>query len=393
MSRTAGRSRKRRGPGPRPPRATKASPTKPFPFMELPAEIRRQIYSLALPAQKTPLKSTDWARTSGREDDHDRHYFSMGILASNKAISNEAREVMYGHNSFTVIIQYWKTVFLGRRTIHDHQGFGLFPSATSQGYIKNWQLDLHLEYHDTNITEAVLTLSEELVHIDDLESLKVKFPCLCRISSTFPYNNESCEIYHERVRTVLDALKRLHFTRSVTFIAAHHFDKDEYSKNDHGRFEDFTRPVQCQQPDCPAFTTSLDDLKSFFTSSAPRLLLSSPQRKYLDLKEQAAFCYIHSWYFSRIKSALRNLWYAVAGITLVDGVDDRKYYHYWSEQYPLRLTDMEDWLERLMESEREDMETWDRLIRKFPSLTEKQMPVKNHRERREKRLMAYGERT
>ncbi|KAL8923103.1 MAG: hypothetical protein Q9208_004787 [Pyrenodesmia sp. 3 TL-2023] len=145
----------------------------PFPFMKLPLELRRHIYGLVLPNQKVEASSGGWAAMAGIPNE------SMNLLLVNKQVSDEARTVLYGRNSFTVLISVYKTLVLGSFT-----GLGLKPMQTTPSLpdIKNWQLALwtyrsnvcYMQYQD-----AILSACAELANIPDLQSLKLSLPCLC----------------------------------------------------------------------------------------------------------------------------------------------------------------------------------------------------------------------
>ncbi|KAL8767381.1 MAG: hypothetical protein Q9209_006071 [Squamulea sp. 1 TL-2023] len=279
-----------------------------FPFMKLLPEIRRHIFSLILPAHEILSEPSSWVRME--EDDWIVNPF-MNLLISNKQVSNEACEVLYGLNCFTVIISDYSTTFMGFHSHHDR--FETFPSLSSTKYIKNWQLDLHVgrTRYDSRIRESLLGISEELSKIDSLQTLKVKFPCLCDVTGDSP-ENQSSDRASQTIKFILQSLKRLYFENKVTFIAARPFKKDEYSCWRHGRGESCTHATQCDRPDCLGFLASFDDFKHFLQSpSLPRVGLSDHQRKWLNVKQRATICPWDSFMHSQLMRYLEKLWVSI----------------------------------------------------------------------------------
>ncbi|KAL8789208.1 MAG: hypothetical protein Q9213_001315 [Squamulea squamosa] len=253
-----------------------------FPFMKLLPEIRRHIFSLVLPAYETLSEPNSWVRTE--EDDWIGNPF-MGFLVSNKQVSNEAREVLYGLNCFTVIISDFSTTFMVPiRTMTDSRHFR---------------------------PRLQRSVSEELSKIESLQTLKVKFPCLCDVTGD-PPRNQSSDSTSQTIKFILQPLKRLYFENKVTFIAARPFEKGEYSCWRHGRGESCTHATQCDKPDCLEFLASFDDLKRFLQSpSLPRVGLSDHQRKWLKVKQRATICPWESFMHSQLMRYLEDFWVSI----------------------------------------------------------------------------------
>ncbi|KAL8804103.1 MAG: hypothetical protein Q9200_005956 [Gallowayella weberi] len=137
--------------------------------------------------------------------------------------------------------------------------FEAFPISPSMKYIKHWQFDIHREKRyiedDRYIKDTILGVSEELVGINDLQTLK--------------------------------PLKRLRFKGNVTFIAARRLAvEDEYDWIEpEGPMENCTVPSQCQQPACLKYVSHLDDLKEHMMSSTPSEGLLEQQLQWLEMKE------------------------------------------------------------------------------------------------------------
>lgn len=264
---------------------TQSSPC--FPIMKLPAEIRRHILYLALPAQDAPRHSTEWAVI-------DLPNQSMGVLRASKLLYTEAREILYGLNCFDIAISFFGMTILGLPTRKTH--YVKFPTSPLFNCVRHWQLDLQFEmphedpyqidlawdnYAKTRdwqaMRETIISASEELAKNPSLQSLKVKFPCNCNSDMT-------CERLSELLAVAFDPLKRLHFQASVTFIAAPYL----FGEWLRGNYEPRACNIQCQQPQCLALAASFEELSGFLrdrTAARPRLAFRD--QTWLDLKKRA----------------------------------------------------------------------------------------------------------
>ncbi|CAO1603618.1 hypothetical protein XANCAGTX0491_007200 [Xanthoria calcicola] len=264
-----------------------------FPLMKLPLEIRRHIYSLALPVQDAPLRSTTWTKSVRGNDN-----LCMALLASNKQVSHEAREVLYGLNSFTVVVAFNYTQFLDGS--YEPASYKPFPSTPSIQYIKNWQLDIRpIRNYESRIRAGILDTVEQLAKIGHLQTLKVKIHCFCM--TTGP-----AESLSQFIKLMLQPLKSLHFEKSVTFIAALTSKNHWCCSFSNGRNASCTHAAQCNEPKCLAFVALFDDLKYFLeTASVPRMPLTDEQSKWLDLKQRPI---IWQWYAREKRRDLGILW-------------------------------------------------------------------------------------
>ncbi|KAI4276164.1 MAG: hypothetical protein L6R38_005732 [Xanthoria sp. 2 TBL-2021] len=279
-----------------------------FPLMKLPLELRRHIYSLALPVQDAPLRSTIWTKSVGGNYNH-----CMDLLASNKQVSHEAREVLYGLNSFTVVVSYNYTTFLSHH--YEPGKYEPFPFSPSMKYIKNWQLDLRpVHGHESHLKAGILDTSEELAKIGDLQTLKVKIPCLCKIVRD-PPQIRSSDSLSQTIKLMLQPLKRLHFEKSVTFVAARTSEKYRFCYWTNGRNDSYTHATQCNEPRCLAFVALFDDLKYFLeTPSLPRMHFTDQQRKWLDLKQRPFICRGNRYFPTELRRNLEILWLIVMNV-------------------------------------------------------------------------------
>lgn len=155
--------------------------------MGLPLELRRYFYNLILPSQDVPRRSSEWANTEGTPNQ------CMNILLANKQISEEARSVLYGLNSFTIVVSENAT-FLPR----SRSGLDFQPMLTtlSLGYIKNWQLSVPLgryDEHNDYVRDALLSACAQLANIPILQTLKISVPYLCGyVDRDCGYNDNDC---------------------------------------------------------------------------------------------------------------------------------------------------------------------------------------------------------
>ncbi|KAL8922280.1 MAG: hypothetical protein Q9208_005250 [Pyrenodesmia sp. 3 TL-2023] len=186
-----------------------------FAFLRLPLEIRQEIYRIALPSQDIPVRSRSWADLVGTPND------SMNLLRVNRQVSDEAREVLYGSTSLTVVISANVTRFL--HLVEQASWLRPLPSTPSIRYMKHWQIRLGfasfpLEWSEQYIDEGLLDTSVELSKVPGLQTLKISFPCLCE-----QYSNPSADALdaiHQRMFKALEPLRRLRVRGKVTFIAA-----------------------------------------------------------------------------------------------------------------------------------------------------------------------------
>ena len=264
-------------------------------FLDLPLEIRRKIYHLALPSQNTPPQSALWSSIT----DVPNH--CMSLLLTNHEISAEAREVMYSVNTFTVAVSSLQITFLYHSQLL--QNFRPFKPRAPIHHIKKWQFDLQfdssyrdlpgaasmlaphlgstIEYDQYYIREGVLgTILVMAEQSTDLQRLKIRVPCLCQKRET----TTVCKA-QSAIRRSLEPLTLLKFRGGVTLIAARHEDAR------HGRVLERWKmaDTQCQEGACLAFADSFADVEDVIgNQNVPPLLLSPREKQCMDLKQRTA---------------------------------------------------------------------------------------------------------
>lgn len=270
-------------------RPRKGRPQKPqqpsFPFMKLPLELRRNIYNMVLPSQDVPIRSPEWANMIGTPNKF------MNLLLVNRQISEEARSVLYGLNTFTITIVGGATFVEGSWNTLEPQSLETTPSLR---YIKNWQLRFPLDIHpecgeeNTQIRAAILSTCAELATIPDLQSLKILIPCLCEYAHRYRCsrcrnlkagNGATCrcidiEDIHEDIVYSLAPLNHLRFKHDVQFISM-----------------DWSSPrgnQQCQKSACLSFTASFNSFVTTLRGDSAPLQLTPSQSEWFRLKRHAA---------------------------------------------------------------------------------------------------------
>ncbi|KAI4125376.1 MAG: hypothetical protein LQ338_004299 [Usnochroma carphineum] len=254
-----------------------------FPFLRLPAEIRRYFYALVLPNQDVGIKSGEWA---GDLDGAPNPF--MNLLLVNKQISDEARTVLYGSNCFTIALSEDAARFTGYHK--DAQWFR--PFKQSFPYIRNWQLRLRFDpryrlgspliLNQYYIRQRVNAAVERLAGTPDLQTLKISVPCLCKKGE-----QTSNDTVRDSILFALEPLLPLRFLGKVRFIAAAPTKApcDEVSMPMAALMP--AANMQCQQPACVAFAASFGHITTLLQSSGPRTALTSKQESWLQLKATA----------------------------------------------------------------------------------------------------------
>ncbi|KAL8861292.1 MAG: hypothetical protein Q9178_002164 [Gyalolechia marmorata] len=283
-------------------------------FLNLPLEIRGYLYQMVLPSRDIPMDKQQWSNITGIPNR------SMGLLRVNKQISAEAQNFIYGCNSFTLTVSQESLYFYGHppQALIDHRPFPTTPSIKS---MKNWQIDIqfdpsyhsdwyggtmlapHLEsqlaYDQYYIREGILSASVEMAKAKELQTLKVRFPCLCGMAKK---TRSLVKGVRKAVAFSLEPLQQqLRFKSSVKFIA---------TSSSPAASLPWARPclrqliwasprlrqligevdyVQCQEADCLKFVTSFEYLRRILTSKVlPPSRLTLQQQKWLDLKAYAS---------------------------------------------------------------------------------------------------------
>ncbi|KAL8756518.1 MAG: hypothetical protein Q9199_002882 [Rusavskia elegans] len=291
--------------------------------MQLPTELRLQIYSYALGCKYTPKSLSPWIADCSAPPGG-----CMALLRCNHQIADEVRELLYPQRCFTVeisaVMMFFSSWGLTERskpgtTIDRFETFRPLPST---GYIEHWQLDLQFrapytlsrEMHrylrkfrrwkriDVDrifIREGILEAVAQLAKLETLGSLKIKFPCFCSMDNTkredyddswSPTYFDDLEVPDEEViqliHHVLEPLKTLCFQGPVMFIAAKPLANSSQSV-DSPKYQ--TEDIQCEQAACLAFVTKFDKLAEFLgRSSLPRAQLSAQHHTWLEIKHRAA---------------------------------------------------------------------------------------------------------
>ena len=261
----------------------------PFRILDLPLEIRCQVYRLALPSQNTPRRSSSVASS-----------YCFSLLLANRQICAEAHEFLYGRDPFTVAISADRTYFLHRHDIV--VDFRPFKPIMPMRYIKNWHFDLqfnpsynsydgystarapHLGSSLGNdqyyIREGLLGISAALAEQDtDLQTLSIRIPCLCGKAKEVPDDRARFAVIWS-----IEPLELLKFKSSVTLIATRGEEEGATGTNDRK-----TSPNQCQQKPCLAFADSFADVVAVIRDvGVPPLSLTPRQTHWLQLKKRAA---------------------------------------------------------------------------------------------------------
>ena len=282
-----------------------------FNILEAPIEIRRLIYDFVLPIQDTPRRDNkSWATIENVPNT------SMGLLRANRQISQEALDVLYGSNAFTIFIHPHSAVCFQWSRLETFS-FKQFDPPYPISRIQKWQINLgfnpyyrmftsardyvnadnHLNLpadinRDSSCTrDVVRSIADELIKCPNLKSLKVRIPCVC-----YRHRDNAAGIAEiaEAVRSSISPLGRLAFNGSITFITATSTDivgRSWVQWQDLG-----SGPSQCRQPACLGLAADLKSfLKTLVCPSSPRLQLSSYEREWLDLKRRIPnSCYQHS---------------------------------------------------------------------------------------------------
>ncbi|KAI4220047.1 MAG: hypothetical protein LQ349_008186 [Xanthoria aureola] len=279
-----------------------------FPFMKLLPELRREIYSLVLPQQDVQSRSSGWLTMDETPNDF------MNLLLVNKQVSEEARSVLYGVNTFTMVISEYQTFFLGSFT---EQQFLPFLTKPSLPFIKNWQIALwpnerHMGdqmnwpgpcFHDT-----VLSACSEIAKTQALQKLKLSIPCLCK--RTCEYGGYECHCRKDKSMedtrdiflNLFTPFNQLRFKGKVELVATPEPAEQLWSDENYGtpsRFpESDDRPGytriskyshhQCQEPRCVSFAASFGPVMATLMGDTTPDRLTEHQREWLDLKKRVA---------------------------------------------------------------------------------------------------------
>ncbi|KAL8896250.1 MAG: hypothetical protein Q9192_003186 [Flavoplaca navasiana] len=301
----------RKGPNARVTRSsTKGEAKQPkFPFMDLPLEIRREIYSLVLPEQTPGSRSNGWATMDGLPNEF------MNLMLVNKQVSDEAQSVLYGLNTFTMVISDTNSLILGYL---DKVSFQPLQSPPSLPYIKNWQIALWPEIQDLMCPEleqfafsdAVLSACFNLAKIPGLQTLMIAIPCLCEWFAeelVCDCTNGRCkrpsiEDIHDEFIAILTPLNHLRFKGKVEIVTTpkpppQEWDIIHWWRDDHlpraGNKAGYTELAnhahpQCQHPACLSFAESFIPIATTLMGKTTPLAFTGRHTSWFELKERAA---------------------------------------------------------------------------------------------------------
>ncbi|KAL8934406.1 MAG: hypothetical protein Q9216_005930 [Gyalolechia sp. 2 TL-2023] len=291
-----------------------------FPFMELPLELRRQIYSLILPSQDVPRRSGRWADIVGIPNN------CMNLLLANRQISEEARTVFYGLNSFTMSISRYVASLLGRQQT---------LTSPSLAYIKNWQLCFHSDmdrYEYGHMRDALLQACAALAKVPDLQTLKISIPCFCWYIDRdsflrFGYRNDDAghqdgcrcienegedacccidlEGIHEGVVCTLASLNQLRFKNGFQVITHPLEDRSPQQMIEDPERLSRIWNQQCQKPACLSFASSFEPFGATLRGRSTPLSLISNQAEWLKLEHD-------------VKNIIWGLPWSISGNALCD---------------------------------------------------------------------------
>ncbi|KAL8668465.1 MAG: hypothetical protein Q9168_006901 [Polycauliona sp. 1 TL-2023] len=278
-----------------------------FPFMKLLPELRNEIYSLVLPKRITQSNSGGWVSM----DDTPNEF--MNLLLVNKQVSDEARTVLYGHNTFTMVATKHRTLLLGSLIEHN---FLPFPTKPSISFIKNWQIALWPNYRNlrgksaARFCDAVLSACSQIAKAHELQTLTLSIPCVCehlremRGQCNCPRGRCQCDSQeigeiHENMVALLAPFNQLRFKGKVQIVAAAQPPRRSdagaailrtvsYSQSD-----DKDKQIklsryphhQCQQPLCLSFAASFDPVRAMLMGHTTPLSLTKDQADWFDLKK------------------------------------------------------------------------------------------------------------
>ncbi|KAI4188698.1 MAG: hypothetical protein L6R41_001974 [Letrouitia leprolyta] len=277
--------------------------------MKLLLELRRNIYNLVLPSQDVPLRSNEWANMDGTPNKF------MNLLLVDRQICQEARSVLYGLNTSTIVISEAHSFLPGRQNTPVFQPV---QSETSLGYVKNWQLSLPLSRHaedgeqNEEVRAAIISSCAELATILDLQSLKISILCLCQYRSRDCEGDDSCFTWddadkgtgdacrrvnandiHESIVYSLAPLNRLRFKHDLRFIAKapqpvprtiSSMPRRPESYRDH--LPSFSNE-QCQKPACLSFVSSFECFSAALSGNRTPVPFTTNQCEWLSLRKMA----------------------------------------------------------------------------------------------------------
>ncbi|KAI4252433.1 MAG: hypothetical protein L6R42_007963, partial [Xanthoria sp. 1 TBL-2021] len=233
-------------------------------------------------------------------------------------VSEEARSVLYGLNTFTMIISGDRTLLLGSFAETNHMPFQTKPSLP---FIKNWQIALWpnesymLDRADAHHYDALLSACSEIAKTPGLQTLKLSIPCLCLQPGTgvckcsnrvngecHCLDEEDIGDLHDMFLNILIPFDQLRFEGKVQLGATHkpaeqlwsnkHLARPSRfprSENKHGYIQLSKYPHQkCQDPRCVSFAASFGPAMATLMGKTTPNILTKDQLEWLDLKKRVA---------------------------------------------------------------------------------------------------------
>ncbi|KAI4195286.1 MAG: hypothetical protein LQ346_003489 [Caloplaca aetnensis] len=280
-----------------------------FRFMDLPLEVRRYFYRLILPSQTISMRNNACAAIEGTPNEF------MNLLVASRQVSDEARRVLYGSNSFTVTVSGDTTDFLGLEDRAKWFRPFLARPMPSLNYIKNWQFRLifhrHWDQYPSDIEmmqrdrrwleEGLLAVASELARITDLQTLKIFIPCICNRPSAAAVN----QLYETTMSSLKPVQKQLRFS-SVQVVTAVAPSRVLNASGEFAGWSHWFGSVLCTKPKCITFAQSFSPIKDVLQGSLTPTSLTPRQIAWLDIKVHASLVPPPST--KRIRCALYDLW-------------------------------------------------------------------------------------
>ncbi|KAL8849543.1 MAG: hypothetical protein Q9221_005477 [Calogaya cf. arnoldii] len=180
------------------------------------------------------------------------------------------------------------------------------PRANISGTPYSYDYDVE----SVSMREGILEAVAKLAKFERVRSLKLKFPCFCRVvrdgaggyrlnpADSQPHlDPKSCEL----MEVVLEPLKALRSHTHLRLIASQPLISEEgFRRQSWCR----TRNTQCQQTVCLTFVAHLDYCARFYASSIPHNLLSVQDQEWLQIKHRESGL----WKHPLIEHSLFILW-------------------------------------------------------------------------------------
>ncbi|KAL8848272.1 MAG: hypothetical protein Q9221_006710 [Calogaya cf. arnoldii] len=260
-----------------------------FPFIKLVLELRREVYKLVLPQQESRPKQ--WAKIENKSN------HSTSLLLASKQVSEEAQDVLYGLNAFTLAISDTNALWLDTFTEFDLQ-LGPIKVPLALPHIKNWQISLWPQIRICRFPDR----GRNRPSIEDVHNEYIDF------FSPFNYLRFKCKV---EIITITKPARQYwddpHFTYAAPSRFPHIDNKNGYkilASYDH---------QQCQSPRCLSFAASFGPFLGTFMGTTTPLAFTKSYTDWFDLKKRAHRAYTQ--YFRDINVSSGNLNERLAWIT------------------------------------------------------------------------------